>query len=290
MHISNSVPLQKDRLKIGVKMKLTLKIICVFLIFALLTSYVAATENKDLPTKKEITDFIAGIPVSDNYIITVFNTVKDKQPAWNCDTWVDQNGNQILSLYYVNPNSERGYGSIYFNEFGKETYISGVKFNLVNHYVGESVSEASTPVDTTNTDTTNTDTTNTDTTNTDTTNADTTTSSTEKQSVEKEQLAEYEKQLAEYEERLTKYEDESQSSKYESQSVENMTKTVENVAKTVENVSQTVENVATKVDEEEETKRGIEIRDGIFITVVGGVIVCIIEIFLKKKRGKRSNR
>lgn len=124
-------------------MKLPLKIIGVFLIFALLTSCVAATENKDLPTKEEITDFIAGIPVSDNYIITVFDTVKDKQPTWNCDTWKDKNGNQMLSLYYVDPDSSKGYGSIYFNELGEEISKCGIEATLVNHYVGEAVSEES---------------------------------------------------------------------------------------------------------------------------------------------------
>lgn len=130
-------------------MKLPLKITGAFLIFALLTSCVAATENKDLPTKEEITDFIAGISVSDNYITTVFDAVKDKQPAWNCDTWVDKNGNQILSLYYVDPDSAKGYDSIYFNELGKEISVCGVEVELVNHYVGEAVSEENTPVDTT---------------------------------------------------------------------------------------------------------------------------------------------
>ena len=124
-------------------MKLPLKITGVFLIFALLTSCVAATENKDLPTKEEITDFIAGIPVSDNYIITVFDTVKDKQPTWNCDTWKDKNGNQMLSLYYVDPDSSKGYGSIYFNELGEEISKCGIEAMLVNHYVGEAVSEES---------------------------------------------------------------------------------------------------------------------------------------------------
>lgn len=125
-------------------MKLTLKITGVFLVFALLTSCVTATENKDLPTKEEITDFIAGIPVSNKYINTVFDAVKDNQPTWNCDTWVDKNGNQILSLYYVDPDSTKGYGSIYFNELGKEISMHGVEVELVNHYVGKSVSEETT--------------------------------------------------------------------------------------------------------------------------------------------------
>ncbi len=131
-------------------MKMSLRIIGVFLIFTLLISCVTATENKDLPTKEEINYFIAGIPVSDNYVITVFNTVKDKQPAWNCDTWVDQDGNQILSLYYVDPGSTKGYGSIYFNEFGKEISMLGVKAKLVNHYVGKATSEEKPPVETKN--------------------------------------------------------------------------------------------------------------------------------------------
>ena len=119
-----------------------MKIICVFLIFALLTSCVAATENKNLPTKKEITDFIASIPVSYNYINTVFDTVKDKQPTWNCDIWVDKNGNQLLSLYYVDPGSAKGYGSVYFNELGKEISPGGVEIvpMPVKSYVGKTAS------------------------------------------------------------------------------------------------------------------------------------------------------
>jgi len=130
-------------------MKMTIKIAGVFLIFALLTSCVAATENKDLPTREEIIDFIAGIPVSDNYIITVFNTVEDKQLAWNCDIWEDKNGNQILSVYYVDRDSAKGYGSIYFNELGEEISMRGVEVEPepVKHYVGKDVSEEPTPVE-----------------------------------------------------------------------------------------------------------------------------------------------
>lgn len=133
----------QDRLKTGVKMKLPLKITGVFLIFALLTSCVAATEPKDLPTKEEITDFIASIPVSDNYINTVFDAVKDEQPTWNCDTWEDKNGNQMLSLYYVDPDSSKGFDSIYFNELGEEISMRGVEVDLVNKYIGKAVSDES---------------------------------------------------------------------------------------------------------------------------------------------------
>ena len=124
-------------------MRLSIKITGLLLTFVLLTSCEAATENKDLPTKEEITDFIAGIPVTDNYINTVYDAVIDKHPTWNCDIWKDKNGNQLLSLYYINPSSAKGYGSIYINEFGKEISTSGVEIVPVpvKSYVGKAVSE-----------------------------------------------------------------------------------------------------------------------------------------------------
>lgn len=255
-------------------MKLPLKMTGVLLIFALLTSCVAATENKDLPTKEEITDFIAGISVSDNYIITVFDTVKDKQPAWNCDTWVDKNGNQILSLYYVDPDSAKGYGSIYFNKLGKEISTRGVEVKLVNHYVGKAGSEEKIDDPVLMTEETGQTTEETGQTADDTVQTD----------EYKELLDESEELLDEYKEQLAK--SEGQSVKYnnqpitykdpsgedDSQSVENVAKTVENVSQTVEDVAKTVENVAHTVEDEEETKWNKKILTEIFI----GLAVCFI--------------
>lgn len=50
----------------------------------------AETQNKDLPTQGEINNFLVDIPVSENYISTVFETVKDQQPTWKCDIFVDE--------------------------------------------------------------------------------------------------------------------------------------------------------------------------------------------------------
>ncbi len=75
-------------------MRLSIKITGLLLTFVLLTSCEAATENKDLPTKEEITDFIAGIPVTDNYINTVYDAVIDKHPTWNCV-------NIVISYWYT---------------------------------------------------------------------------------------------------------------------------------------------------------------------------------------------
>ena len=270
-------------------MEMSLKIIGVFLIFTLLTSCVAATENKDLPTKEEITGFIAGIPVSDNYINTVVDAVKDKQPAWKCDIWVDKNGNQMLSLYYVDPDSAKGYDSIYFNEVGKEISLCGVEIEPVYQYKGKGVSEE-------NTDNTVEIADETDQAGYKTVEAADETDQTDSETVETadetdqnaeydERLAEYDERLAEYEKQLAKYEDDQSvdyiinspkseyiSDKDESQSVEDVTKTVEDVAHTVENVTKTVEDVAQKVRDEEETKRDKKIHDDIFIAVVGTVV------------------
>lgn len=201
-------------------MKLALKITGILLIFALLTACVAATENKNLPTKEEITDFIAGIPVSDNYIITVFDTVKDKQPTWNCDTWEDKNGNQMLSLYYIDPDSVKGYDSIYFNEFGKKISMCGVEAKLVNHYVGEAVSEENTPVGTTRgsiKEQSVTDQTETVEEEADSVEQETESAEENPDSVDDKRLEDYEDRMDDYEDQLAEYKD--KLAEYESQSV-----------------------------------------------------------------------
>lgn len=184
-------------------MKLPLKITGIFLVFALLTSCVAATENKDLPTKEEITDFIAGIQVSDNYINRVFDAVIDKQPTWNCDIWADKNGNRILSLYYVDPDSAKGYGSIYFNELGKEISMRGVKVTLVKSHVGEAVSEENTPVDTTSASVQE----QSSISQTQSVEEESELVEEENKSVEKDQQANYEDTLDDYEDQLADYKD-----------------------------------------------------------------------------------
>lgn len=119
----------------------TITAVITLCLFALLASTASAeTENKDLPTQGEISDFIAGIPVSENYVSTVFETVKDQQPTWKCDTWEDQNGIEYISLYYTS-DSSKGYGSVYYNENGNVVGPAcGLIFKLIDSYKGEYVS------------------------------------------------------------------------------------------------------------------------------------------------------
>lgn len=250
-------------------MKLPLKITGILLIFSLLTSCVAATENKDLPTKEEITDFIAEIPVSENYINTVFDALKDKQPTWNCDIWVDKKtGNQILSLYYVDLDSPKEYGVIYLDELGKEISMRGVEAQLVESYVGEAVSKE-------NTDNT-----------VQTTDETIQTTDETEQSVGDEQLAEYEEQLDEYEkDQSVDYRNKSgksanTSDEDESQSAEDMTKTVDDAAHTVENAAKTVE-MAQKVENPEETKWYEKISFDMVVGVFAVFIACKLRFYRK---------
>ena len=222
-------------------MKMSLRIIGVFLIFTLLISCVTATENKDLPTKEEINYFIAGIPVSDNYVITVFNTVKDKQPAWNCDTWVDQDGNQILSLYYVDPDSTKGYGSIYFNEFGKEISMLGVKARLVNHYVGKAVSEEYTHVDTTSEEYTHVGTTSKETTHVGTTSKETThVGTTSEETTHVDTPADSTKE-------------ESATNQEESESIQKLSEAVQELSESIQQQSDSVQRQTDSVQQQSET-------------------------------------
>jgi len=125
--------------------KLTKTLLGLFCIALLTCSTVSAeTQNKDLPTQGEINNFLVDIPVSENYISTVFETVKDQQPTWKCDTWEDQNGVGYISLYYI-ASSSRGYGSVYYDENGNVIGPScGVTYKLIDSYKGETASKVET--------------------------------------------------------------------------------------------------------------------------------------------------
>ena len=285
-------------------MKMSLKIIGVFLIFTLLTSCVAATENKDLPTKEEITGFIAGIPVSDNYINTAVDAVKDKQPAWKCDIWVDKNDNQMLSLYYVDPDSAKGYNSIYFNEFGKEISLCGVEVELVYQYKGKDVSEENTDntveiadeTDQTDSETVET------ADETDQTDSETveTADETDQNAEYDERLAEYDERLAEYEKQLAEYEREQSvkydpSTKYKIHTVyeENQSAEYEELLAEYKELLDEYQEaqkvgIVTPPNKPEKTKWYKEISDDFCVEIVGGVIASIIAGYIL--RGWNRNR
>ena len=155
-------------------MKLTLIITGVFLIFALLTSCEAATENKDMPIEKEVTDFIDNFeaPESGDFVNSAYDAFIKKYPAGHCDVW----SNGMISFYYYNPDSSKEYGAIYLDSKGEKVKSGcGVGITNIKSYKGKYVSEENTPVDTTPVDTTPVDTTPVDiTTPVDTTPVDTT--------------------------------------------------------------------------------------------------------------------
>lgn len=112
------------------------------LILALLVCSTASAEtaNKDLPTKQELISFLQTVPINENsYTDTVFNQLVSEHPTWKCDVWTDKTGSKLASLYYTDPESTKGYGSIYMNDRGSD--VTGTLCNpgctLEKSWLGE---------------------------------------------------------------------------------------------------------------------------------------------------------
>lgn len=93
------------------------KILSLILICALLSNIGAATtENKDLPTEKENTEFIATFETTsgENYLSSFYDAYIEEFPMGHIDIWPDG----FLSIYHTADNA-RGYGSIYIDGKGK---------------------------------------------------------------------------------------------------------------------------------------------------------------------------
>ena len=134
-------------------MKLPLRITGVFLIFALLTSCVAATENKDLPTKKEIIDFIDNFeaPESGDFTNSAYDAFIEEYPTGHCDVW----SNGMISFYYYDPYSPKEYSAIYLDSNGEKVKPGcGGGITCIKSYKGENGSEKNTHVGTTSKETT----------------------------------------------------------------------------------------------------------------------------------------
>jgi hypothetical protein len=97
----------------------------------------APTANKDLPTKTEVINFINS-QSSNNFIKKVSETSAKKHPTWKWDIWKGSDKKQLISFYYTNPSSKKGYESIYYNNQGtKTTPKCDIKYQLVKSYQGE---------------------------------------------------------------------------------------------------------------------------------------------------------
>jgi hypothetical protein len=96
------------------KMKLV-KTLGILLCFALLASTAAATtENKEMPTEKEVTAFIDGFKASGDFANSAYDAFIEQYPAGHCDLW----SNGMISFYFYDPDSPKEYGSIYLDSNG----------------------------------------------------------------------------------------------------------------------------------------------------------------------------
>ena len=98
------------------KMKLV-KTLGILLCFALLASTaVATTENKEMPTEKEVNAFIDGFKASGDFANSAYDAFIEQYPAGHCDIW----SNGMISLYYYAPDSPKEYGAIYLDSNGEK--------------------------------------------------------------------------------------------------------------------------------------------------------------------------
>lgn len=98
------------------KMKLV-KTLGILLCFALLASTaVATTENKEMPTEKEVNAFIDGFKASGDFANSAYDAFIEQYPAGHCDIW----SNGMISFYYYAPDSPKEYGSIYLDSTGEK--------------------------------------------------------------------------------------------------------------------------------------------------------------------------
>jgi len=116
-------------------------ILSTLLILAMLISIAgAATENKDLPTQTEITDYLSGLPTN-NFVSSASESSMNDNPSWKWDTWTDANENNLFSFYY-SASTPKGYGSVYFDDSGNQLgKMCGMDATLVKSYTGEAVPE-----------------------------------------------------------------------------------------------------------------------------------------------------
>jgi hypothetical protein len=101
----------------------------------------AATENKDLPTEQEITNYLSGLQISNNFVTSASEASLSDNPSWKWDTWKDTDGNSRISFYYT-IDSAKGYGSLYYDDSGKQFgKMCGMETTLVKSYTGEAVKD-----------------------------------------------------------------------------------------------------------------------------------------------------
>ena len=101
----------------------------------------AETANKDLPTKGELTDFTESISFMYDFTASASAHSEEEHPTWKWDLWTYEDGNKsknVISFYYTDPKSQKGYGSIYYDENGEIVKsMCGVNYELYESYRGK---------------------------------------------------------------------------------------------------------------------------------------------------------
>jgi len=121
-------------------MKLKSLTLTLILIISLFSGTVTATENKDLPTQKELTTFLNETHVSKNYTGIVSQKAVTQHPDWKWDIWQGKNKEKTISFYYAVGNAG-GYGSMYIYDNGtKVNSQCKMKNTLIHSYNGTSES------------------------------------------------------------------------------------------------------------------------------------------------------
>jgi hypothetical protein len=73
--------------------------------------------DKNLPTKEEVTTFANNVTFKYDFALVASAHSKEEHPAWKWDLWKynsRQEEKNVISFYYSDQNSSKGYGSIYW--------------------------------------------------------------------------------------------------------------------------------------------------------------------------------
>lgn len=117
-------------------MKNTIKIGLLLLIAVISITVVTATDNKDLPSQEEITQFateMKGSSASD-----IFDKVKSDHPDWNADLLECPtcSGDKEAIALYSTASTSKGYESTYCNETGVISPSTLTGYTLKDSYKG----------------------------------------------------------------------------------------------------------------------------------------------------------
>jgi hypothetical protein len=81
----------------------------------------AATPKDQLPTKDELIDFLGTVPIryNESYVETASGMALEQHPTWKWDIWKTDDS-KMISFYYSDSGSKKGYGSIYLSDMGSD--------------------------------------------------------------------------------------------------------------------------------------------------------------------------